>query len=247
MKKILLITAFGILACCGGYSLTPGDILEKVDENRSVSTNFEMQVDLENYQKGKLSDSAVFKGFVKGLDKSMVIYTHPASMKGRKILMIKDDTWIFIPDTKKPVRLTASQRLLGQASNEDVLKIRFSYDYQAELLGEEGIADIDSNNRNCYKLDLTARRSGTAYHKMTLWVEKETFYPVKAEFFALSGKKLKTAMYSGLKEIDGRDIVTKTTIYDEVMKDDFTTIENSDLKKSDVEDRYFNKEYLQRM
>ena len=78
-------------------------------------------------------------------------------------------------------------------------------------------------------------------------MEKETFYPVKAEFFALSGKKLKTAFYSGLKEFDGKNVITRTTIYDEIIKDNYTTIDYTMLKPAEVEDRYFNKEYLQRM
>ncbi|MGA2141674.1 MAG: outer membrane lipoprotein-sorting protein [Brevinematales bacterium] len=197
--------------------------------------------------KGVLSDNATLTGFVKGLDKSMVAYTEPVNMKGRKILMIKDDMWIFLPDTKKPVRLTASQRLLGQASNGDVVKVRFDYDYSAVMGGEETAADINSENRSCYKLLLSAKRSGATYHSMVLWVEKETFYPVKAEFFALSGKKLKTAFYSGLKDFDGKNVITKTTIYDEIIKDNYTTIENVILKPAEVEDMYFNKEYLQRM
>jgi hypothetical protein len=251
MKKILVVFLSVFISILfsvhQGFSITAEDILVNVDNNRSVSTNFELTIYMEDYRKGVLSETTTFKGFVKGEDKSMVAYTEPSNMKGRKILMIKDDMWIFIPDTKKPVRLTSSQRLLGQASNGDVLKVRFSYDYSAVLAAEETITDINSGSRSCYKLDLTAQRSGAAYHNLSLWVEKDTYYPVKAVFFALSGRKMKTAFYSGVREMEGKKIITRTTIYDEVIKDNYTTIENKNERTVDVEDRYFNKEYLQRM
>ncbi len=247
MKKILITIILGLLTICSGYSITAEEILQNVDENRSVGTNFEMTIYMEDYRKGVLSETTTLKGFVKGPDKSMVAYTEPVNMKGRKILMVSDDMWVFLPDTKKPVRLTASQRLLGQASNGDVVKVRFDYDYSASLSGDETITDINSGSRNCYRLNLTAKRSGATYHSLTLWVEKETCYPVRADFFALSGKKLKTAYYSGLKVMEGKNVITKTTIYDEIIKDNYTMIENIDLKKAEVDDRYFNKEYLQRL
>ncbi len=247
MKKTVLNLLLFCLFSVPCFSITAEEILQKADESRSVGTNFEMTIYMEDYRKGQLSDKAMMKGFVKGQDRSMVSYTEPANMKGRKILMINDDMWIFLPDTKKPVRLTASQRLLGQASNGDVVKVRFSYDYSAVLNGEEQVSNSEPEAVNCYRLSLQARRSGATYSHMTLWVQTGTFYPVKAEFFALSGKKLKTAFYSNPREMEGRNVITKTMIYDEIQKDNYTSIENLNLKSTDIEDRYFNKEYLQRM
>ncbi len=246
MKSIVILLSILLFANLS-YSFTAEEIIQKVDENRSVGTNFEMIINMEDYRKGQLSDTLTLKGYVKGMDKSMVVFSAPLNMKGRKMLMINDDMWVFIPNTQKPVRLTASQRLLGQASNGDVLKIRFSYDYSSVLAGEETVNNIDSESKNCFRLELTAKRSGATYTKLTIWVEKEKLYPVKAEFFAMSGKKLKTAFYSNLKEMEGRKIITKTTIYDEIIKDNYTIIDNDDLKSTDVPDKYFNKEFLQRM
>ncbi len=246
MKKIIILLS-GLLIANLCYSLTAEEILQKADDNRSLGTNFDMLIKMEDYRKGQMSDNTTLKGFVKGQDKSMVVFTEPANMKGRKILMINDDMWIFIPNTQKPVRLTASQRLLGQASNGDVVKVQFSYDYSSVLSGEETIQDIDSQSIKCFRLNLTAKRSGATYNKLTLWVGQGTYYPVKAEFFALSGKKLKTAFYSDPKEMEGHIVITKMTIYDEIIKDNYTTMEYMDLKIADVPDKYFNKEYLQRM
>ena len=178
MKKITLVLVIGLFTLCQrGFSISAQEILQNVDENRSVSTNFEMTIRMEDYRKGVLSDNATLTGFVKGLDKSMVAYTEPVNMKGRKILMIKDDMWVFLPDTKKPVRLTASQRLLGQASNGDVVKVRFDYDYSAVMGGEETVADINSENRNCYKLEMSAKRSGATYHSMSIMGGKGDILP----------------------------------------------------------------------
>ncbi len=246
MKKIIIIL-LGIFAAAPAFSITADEIVLKADDSRVVSPDFEMEINVQDYKNGKLSGTASFKGFVKGFLKSMVAYTGPENMKGRKILMVADDMWVFIPGTQKPVRLTASQRLIGQASNGDVVKVRFSYDYSAELAGEENIIDIDSHTRNCYRLELSSKRSGAAYSKLTLWAEKETFYPVKAEFFALSGKKLKTAFYSLIKEFEGKKVISKATIFDQIIRSNYTTVEDTGMKKAEVPDIYFNKQYLQRM
>ncbi len=246
MKYLFYWIPLVILFNNPGFGITAGEVLQNADKCRSVGLNFEFRLQMGDYKKGELSEKSFLYGYVKGYDKSMVVFKEPSSMKGRKILMIGDDMWIFIPNTKRPVRLTPSQRLFGQASNGDVAKVRFSYDYAAALNGTEMISDM-TTDRECYRLGLEAKRIGATYNKIVLWVETKTFYPVKAEYFALSGKKLKTAYYSGAREIEGKTVVTKTVIYDEVIKDNFTVMEYIEMKEMDVEDKYFNKEFLQRM
>ncbi|MGA2141169.1 MAG: outer membrane lipoprotein-sorting protein [Brevinematales bacterium] len=246
MKRNIIIAVF-LLIRLEAFSLSADEIVSNTDKTRGVSSICELLIHMEDYSMGKLSETSDMKGYIKGSEKSMIIYTAPFNMKNRKILSINDDMWVFIPDTQKPVRVTASQRLLGQASNGDVLKIRFETDYSPVLSGEQTIPDIDGIKRNCYKLDLNAKRTGATYKKVILWVEKETYYPVKEDCFTLSGKKLKTVFYSGIKNFESRNTVTKMTIFDEVVTNNFTTIENFDEKSADIDDKYFNREYLKRM
>jgi len=246
MKRntVVLLALFSALRA--GFAFSPEEILERVDEHRSVALSFKFQLRIEDYSRGELVQSAVMSGFSSGLNKTMVQYDEPANMRGKKLLMVNDDLLIFIPKTQRPVRLTPSQRLLGQAANGDVMNIRFQADYEP-LLSDGEILTVEGVQRDCVILDMKARRKSTAYSRMVLWVEKETFLPVKAECYALSGKMLKSVEYSRVREFDGKKVVYRATIHDLVIADNFTIIEFLDMHSEEIPESYFNREYLLRM
>jgi hypothetical protein len=246
MKIKTVLTLALIALCARAFSQDADAILKKVDERRAVGSSFSFTLKVDDYSKGMLTDSAVMNGHAKGIDKTMVQYEEPANMKGKKLLMAGDEMFIFVPKTQRPVRLTPSQRLMGQASNGDVMNVRFQSDYKPELTGEE-TTDTQNGKRNCLVLNLTARRRGTTYNRIVLRVEKDTGYPVKADCYTLSGKLLKTIEYSLIKEFEGKKIVSKATLYDKVTRDTYTVIEFLDMQTEDIPDSYFNKEYLLRM
>ena len=239
---VLAILAIGQFA----FALDADQILVKVDEHRSVSDSFRFQIKIDDYTNGALVQTALMTGYAKGANKSMVEYDEPANMKGKKLLMVDDDFSIFIPKTQRPVRLTPSQRLMGQASNGDVMNVRFQIDYTPVITGEETVT-VDGEKHDCVVLDLTARRKGSAYSRIVLRAEKETWLPVNADCYALSGKKLKTVEYSTVKTFDGKPVVAKTVLHDLVLKDSYTVIEFTDMKNETIPDNYFIKEYLMRM
>ena len=228
------------------FSQSVDEILKRVDERRSVGSSFSFTLKVDDYSKDELADSAIMNGHAKGMDKTMVQYEEPANMKGKKLLMVQDEMFIFVPKTQRPVRLTSSQRLMGQASNGDVMNVRFESDYKPELTGEETV-ETETGAKSCLILNLTAKRRGTTYNKMVLWVEKDSYYPIKADCYALSGKLLKTIEYSLIKEFEGKKVVSKATLYDKVSSDNYTVIEFLDMHEEDIPDSYFNKEYLLRM
>lgn len=244
MKKIITIVC--LLCAVSVFALDPESILRQADARRAVGDSFRFSIAIENYEDGVLSDRALMSGNAKGMDKTMVQYDEPADMRGRKLLMTGDEMFIFIPRTRRPVRLTASQRLMGQASNGDVLNVRFQADYTPELTGEETV-ETAGGSVECLVLELTAKRKGTAYNRIVLYVDRDGFFPVQADCYALSGKLLKTAVYSQRKEMEGRLIVTKAVLYDKVKTDCYTVIEFLDMAEEEISDNLFNKEYLIRM
>jgi len=228
------------------FALDANQILVQVDEHRSTSDTFKFQIQIDDYANGALVQTALMTGYVKGANRSMVVYDEPANMKGKKLLMVDDDFSIFIPKTQRPVRLTPSQRLMGQASNGDVMNVRFQSDYTPVITGEETVT-VGGEKRDCVILDLTARRPGSAYSRIVLRAEKETWLPVNAECYALSGKELKTVEYSTVKTFGGKPVIAKTVLHDLILKNTYTVIEFTDMKNETIPDNYFIKEYLLRM
>lgn len=246
MKITLLCAALFLGLCSSVFSLDAKEILEKVDERQAIGDTFSFKLKIDDYEKGALAQSAFMTGYAKGSGKTMVQYDEPANMRGKRLLMLNDDFSIFVPKTQRPVRLTPSQRLMGQASNGDVMNVRFQTDYTPVLSGEETVT-ADGIKTECLILDLTASKPSCTYSKIVLWVDKNRFFPVQAECYALSGKKLKTVEYSHIKTFEGKEVISKTVLHDLILIDNYTVIEFMDMKKENIPDNYFIKEFLLRM
>ncbi|MEK9148427.1 MAG: outer membrane lipoprotein-sorting protein, partial [Candidatus Desantisbacteria bacterium] len=176
---------------------------------------------------------------VKDADKSLVKFTYPSNNKGRLFLMVGNNMWVYIPDTRRPIRISPQQRLLGQISNGDVARVVYSLDYNANLLGKEKI-----DKEEFLKLELTAKTKEAAYSRILLWTDAENYKPQRAEFYAASGKLLKTALYKGYAMVLGRERPLIMEIRDELCKGEYSIMEYSNMKIDDTPKAFFQETYL---
>lgn len=225
------------------FGVDANEMVRKADLWRGPQSSFEMDVKITSYKGDEKIEQVMMKTYVKDINKTMVKFTSPKSWEGRKMLMLKNDMWMIFPNTSKPIRITPAQRLMGEVANGDIAKMNFSEDYNAKLVGEEKIEGID-----CYILELTAKTTeGVTYYRINYWLKKDNYLPIKAEFFALSGKKLKTALYKETKIFNGQERISKIVIYDAIKTNSYSVMEYLDMKERELPDNYFNLGYLQRM
>ena len=161
---------------------------------------------------------------VKAVNDSSVAETlEPARFKGSRILQVERNMWLTKPGLSKPVPISPRQRLTGQASNGDIAATNYAGDYDAKMIGTETL-----DGEPCYVLDLSAKHNRATYDRIRYWVSVKRLVGVKAEFFSLSGKLLKTARfeYRNTIEYEGKRIpfVSKMTIRDALV-DAETTME----------------------
>ena len=156
-----------------------------------------------------------------------------------RILYVEDNMWVHVPNSRRPIRITPIQRLIGQASNGDVVEVSYSRNYMAENAGLDTLSGVP-----CLRLRLEAKRKSATYRTIVLWVRQDDDRPVKAEFYLVSRKHLKTAYFEKYAEIRGKPILTQMTIYDEVRKQSRTTFEYSHIEPRILPAKYFNKDYL---
>jgi hypothetical protein len=123
-------------------------------------------------------------------DASVAEVLEPLRSKGTKMLQVEHNMWLTRPGLSKPIPISPRQRMSGQASNGDIAATNYAGDYEAKLVSEEKL-----NGELCYVLDLTARHKRTTYDKIRYWISVEREVGVKAEFYSLSGKLLKTALF----------------------------------------------------
>jgi negative regulator of sigma E activity len=121
--------------------------------------------------------------------RSLVLMRSPAE-QGQKVLMVGDEFWLFMPGTQRPLRITPSQKLLGDASTGDIATLRWGEDYAARLVGEERC-----DNAACWHLSLTAQRAGVSYQRIELWLDRQHHLPLKADLYLQSDKLAKQARF----------------------------------------------------
>jgi outer membrane lipoprotein-sorting protein len=199
-------------------------------------------VDVANLTDGQVSDTRKYKILSKGNENTIVQVLEPAADRGQVMLMRGRDLWVFLPNISQPVRLSLSQRLTGQVANGDLARANFAGDYRPRLLRTEKLDNVD-----CHVLELVAVDRGVTYARVLYWVRQANAYPVKAEFYSVSERLLKTCRYENFKTLGARVRPTRLVLQDALKKGEESILDYSDLKLRDLPDRMFTKEYLRRL
>ena len=173
-------------------------------------------------------------------------YVGPPRDLGKLVLLDASRMWFYDPSSKASVRISAQQRLIGQASDGDVLTVNLAHDYTARIVGEERTQDADKQTRDTWHLELVAATSDATYSRLETWIEKGTFRSIKSKFYSDSGRLLKLAYYRRYEAHLGGDRPTETIIVDAVDAHLVTKISYSDFRAEDVKDVWFQRDYLPR-
>lgn len=220
---------------------TADEILQLSDQSRNGWDSYAVRTTIQNFEDNELKEEGVFDVSIKGLDKTLVKFLN-ADVKGQYLLMVGDDMWIYMPNTRKPIRITPLQRLMGNASNGDVARTRYAHDYAPTLRREETVGRVP-----CYVLELSAKQDGATYKRIEYWVEKETKRPKKAEIYLLSGKHYKSIVFDSFGEINGRYLLTQLTITDRLRDGRTTIMKYAAYAPKELPEKYFNKDYLEKL
>jgi hypothetical protein len=238
VKLFLLLFAFFFLPFAA-VAQTAQEIVEASDATRNLAQPFKMAMRLTHFENEKQNGRADFEVMISGRDKGLVKFTSGRD-KGNYLLMVGDDMWIYIPHTRLPIRITPIQRLMGDASNGDVARTNYSQDYDAALVGHEVLAGA-----NCWRLELKAKSTAATYHRIEYWVEKETHLPRRADFYLVSGKFYKRALFEKFETISFADrFLTRTVLLDQLRPGRKTVMEYFHVRPEDIPDKYFNKNHL---
>jgi len=233
MKRLLI--ALTLFATAPLRAEDAAAILAKVDQYRAPLTSFAIDVELTASTPHDKDETSKFRVYGKGADRSVVEFLAPASEKGKLLLMLRDAMWFYMPTASRPIRISPLQRLMGQASNGDVARTSFTVDYVAKSVVEDDKAFV---------LDLAAKDSDIAYSRVKLWVDKTSYEPLRADFYVVSGKLIKRAVYRDFGILAGRHVVTGIVI-DHLLRPGYrTTMRYSNLTPKENPERMFTKDAL---
>lgn len=253
-RRIVAATLCLLSACLGASAGAAADaqrIVVASDAVRNPGRPFSVNVALTEFQDGKRADASSMVTYSRILAQdaqfaTLVRFTAPARDAGKLMLKSGQDMWFYDPSTRASVRLSPQQRLLGQASNGDVVTVNLARDYKASLLAEEEIQDGDRKLRRSYKLELSAAVDSATYNRIELWVGADNNWPLKGRFFADSGRLLKTVYYRRYALELGTERPTELVIIDGLNPGSVTLMRLTQYAAKDIPEGWFQRDFLPR-
>jgi outer membrane lipoprotein-sorting protein len=161
-------------------------------------------------------------------ERRVITFNEPPDVRGTMYLTWSyvdiskdDDMWIFLPAESLVRRISGGGKkgsfMRSDFANEDI-ETREVDDDKHKLLRSEEFSGVD-----CYVLEQIAKKQkDTNYSKRIVWVRKDTWLPMRTEYYNKRDKHFKTAIYGGFTEIKG--IWTFTKIVTETPKKESTTM-----------------------
>ena len=216
-------------------------IVEKADRIRFPLPGYQVHVKITSAAPNREAEVREYEILSKGNDRTIIRTLSPASDKGQVLLMRERDLWAFLPNISQPIRLSAAQRLTGQVANGDLARANFSGDYTPSIVKTEVV-----DNESFYVLELKAVDRSVTYDRVVYWVNKNNDRPYRAEFYALSGRLLKTCYYQNYKETAGRVRPTRLVMEDALIEGAKSTLEYVDLTIKNLPDRMFAKDSMRK-
>jgi len=217
-------------------------IVDAADRIRFPGEGFQVDVSIASVAPDKDSETRKYRILSKGNENTIVIVTEPTSDKGQILLMKNRDLWMFLPDISQPVRLSLNQRLTGEVANGDLARANFSGDYTPKWLRTETI-----DNETYHVLELNAVDRGVTYHRVVYWVRRSDSRPLKAEFYSLSDRLLKTCHYQNYQKMAGQMRPTRLVMDDALKANEQSILEYSAMRLRELPDKMFTKDYLKKL
>jgi outer membrane lipoprotein-sorting protein len=218
------------------------ELLLRADRIRFPEGGFQVDVAITTTAPGSEPDERAYRILSKGNSQTLVQTTAPAVDRNQILLMRDRDLWAFLPNLSQPIRLPLSQRLTGQVANGDLARANFAGDYEPKILRKEEIG-----GETYHVLQLDATDKWVTYRRVLYWVNASNYRPFKAEFYALSGRLLKTSHYQEFKALGGEPRPTRLVIEDALRRGHRSVLEYSNMVERDLPDRIFTKDYLKKL
>ena len=194
-------------------------LLAASDAVRNPAGSFSVQVAMTEFRNGKQTSASTLVVYSKpatgsGQYNNLVRFAAPARDAGKLMLRNGLDLWFYDPGTRASVRISPQQRLLGQASNGDVMTTNLARDYVAQWQGTETVQDGEGKPHQAVKLALRAERADVPYLRVDYWIDPVNQRPVMARYYTAEGRLLKLAYFRRFLSVLGVVRPTETVIID---------------------------------
>ena len=238
VRRSLISVIFSLVFILSADADEVTDLLHAADGFRLPAGAVRVQTHVELFRDNVRDKERDYEVYIKPGRRSLVVFKS-ADVMGQKVLMVDSDFWYFLPRTARPVRITPTQKLLGEASAGDIATMTWSEDYEGTLDRVASVVDGVS----CQRLSLKSLRKGTTYERIELYVSQADRSPVKADLYLASGKLAKEARFE-MGMLDGVKRVVAMKLFDKINIKEVTTIFYQKISPMDIPDQFYNPAFL---
>ena len=193
------------------HAMTAREIMKKYTDQFSVADETNKATMALINKQGKQrrrSLTITSKEYPGKLHKILIRFTAPESIYGAGLLIVEqrnrsDDEWLYLPALKKIKKISTSERshsFMGSEFSYEDLHREVLDDFAYNLKGSEVL-----NGQDCFLVEATPtsqrKLAETGYGKRILWIRKDIFFKVKAEYYDKKGRLLKTETDDKLTQI----------------------------------------------
>ena len=215
------------------------EIMEKADSFYGEEMKFTFRI--EDYEDGEQVRYYLFEGYTKGVDKYLLVADEPAVMRGVVHMRIGDTIYNYLRRIDRMHQRSAKETFQNSVfSQEDVLNAQLANFYFVK-----GYEELAEKGQTLYVLDLRARSQEVAYNRIKSYIDTETYYPVRREYFSFAGDLIKELVVEDIRVEDGMLALYEFTMYDTLRKGYYSRVTMKDFNyEKDIPDTYFTRSFM---
>ncbi len=227
-----------LLFAAGAYGQDALTIVRKVDENQRSDTTKQEQALLVYPSAHNDSDRREFSvlSYGRGNEYSYMEFISPRSIKGLKILSVKEDRWVFFPSTGRVRKIAGEskkqsvQGVGGDFSYEDMGGGTIEEKYNVRFLKEEA---------GSFLIEGTPKDKDSAYVRVVLYIDKNKYLATKIEYYTKDEGHYKDLLLSDFKVLGGRETATRLEMINIVKERKTAVLVRAVQRDIPIDEKYF--------
>ena len=226
---LLILLSFLTLSVGADNVKKEENLLEKASSRFSLTTSHRLDIEQISYIDGEEVDKARLEVYVsENGEKQLVTFIAPERLTDQKILVVGHNTWMYQDGLRRPIRISASQKLFGDAGIAETVGIDYFNEYQIE---DKKMQD------SVYFLELKAIEGSLAYQRAEMEITKEGY--IKTVILMDSGgTELRKLIYQNYRKVNDFE-VPKIIIKDLFNNNQETELIYKEIQQIDLPDRLF--------
>lgn len=218
MKRIFSAAALAMFIAASASAITGLEVAENVEDRDTGDTTHAL-VEMRLVDAGGDTKNRIIEQYGReenDLMRNVIIFHRPPSVEGTRFLTIEradreDDQWIYLPALDRVRRIAGSEggdSFMGTDFTYDDLEGRDIEEYNYELLREERVGDWDT-----YVVETVPKpETDSQYSRLLQYVDKNSWIPVKIEFYDQEENLLKMNRVHRMEKVQGYWTIIENTM-----------------------------------